>query len=225
MKAYKPVLLILGILLIDQALKIWVKTHMTLQEEIPIISTWFRFHFIENEGMAFGMSYGGSTGKIILSLLRLLAVGFIGFFLYRLLQKDSPRGLIISMSLIFAGALGNIIDSVFYGLIFESSDWHTQNVAQMFAPGGGYAPLLQGKVVDMLYFPLFQGTLPQWFPFWGGNDFMFFRPVFNIADSSITMGVFMILLFQKRYFPGKKNPEPEPPPSSPDEASNNETDK
>lgn len=210
MKTYKPVLIILGILLADQILKIWVKTHMTMQEEIPLIGSWFRLHFIENEGMAFGMTYGGSSGKIILTLLRIAAVIFIGYFLHRLLKKDSPKGLIIAMCLIFAGAMGNIIDSVFYGVIFDNSDWHAQNLAVLFPEGGGYSSLLKGRVVDMLYFPFFEGTLPNWIPFWGGNEVMFFRPVFNIADSSITTGVFLILIFQKRYF-GKKEEAEEPP--------------
>lgn len=178
---------------------------MYLTEEFDVIGDWFRFHFIENEGMAFGLNYGGETGKILLTLFRILAVIFIGYYLYRLHKKQAPMGLRVAMALIFAGALGNIIDSVFYGVIFNESDWRTANVAEFMPEGGGYAPLLQGRVVDMFFFPLIDGRFPEWIPFVGGNEFLFFRPVFNLADSYITVGVVMILLFQKRYF--KKDEE------------------
>jgi len=176
---------------------------MHLQESIPILGEKFQLFFIENEGMAFGMSWGGETGKLALSLFRLIAVCFIGYFLLKLLRKaETRKGLVISMALILAGAFGNIIDSVLYGLLFEESSPH--HVARFLAEGGGYAPLLHGKVVDMLYFPLFTVDIPHWVPIWGGSPFQFFQPVFNLADSSITIGVLMILIWYKRYF-GKKH--------------------
>jgi signal peptidase II len=196
-------LVIFIVLLLDQALKFWVKTNMYLQEEIPMIGDFFRLHFIENEGMAFGMAWGGVTGKIVLTLFRIVAVIFIGYLLRHLIKQKNPFGLILSMSLILAGALGNIIDSVFYGVLFEASHWGSYQPAAFLPEGGGYAPLLQGKVVDMLYFPLFSGQYPEWVPFVGGREFLFFRPVFNLADSAITIGVIIILLFQKKFF-GKK---------------------
>jgi len=202
----KPLFIILLVLIADQVLKIWIKTTMTLGQEIHIFGHWFILHFTENEGMAFGLSFGGETGKLILSLFRIIAVIIIGIYIYRLRKRESHPGLIISFSLIFAGAMGNIIDSAFYGLIFSQSSYHT--VATIFPPDGGYSSFLHGKVVDMLYFPIIQTRLPQWFPFNGGQEFIFFRPVFNIADSAITTGVFMLLIFQKRFF-GKKVTSPE----------------
>lgn len=200
---HKSVLIIFIVLLLDQVLKFWVKTNMYLQEEIPMLGDFFKLHFIENEGMAFGMSLGGVTGKIILTLFRIGAVIFIGYLLNRIIKSKSPFGLIFSMSLILAGAAGNIIDSVFYGVLFEASHWGSYQPAAFLPPDGGYAPLLQGKVVDMLFFPLFSGQYPEWVPFIGGREFLFFRPVFNLADASITTGVIIILLFQKKFF-GKK---------------------
>lgn len=171
---------------------------MTIGEEIHVLGNWFILHFTENEGMAFGMRFGGDFGKLILSIFRIIAIFVIGWYLIRLYKNKEKTGLILSMSLIFAGALGNIIDSAFYGLIFSASKFH--EVAVMFPTEGGYSPFLYGKVVDMLYFPVIKGSYPNWFPFWGGNEFIFFRPVFNIADSSITVGVFILIFFQKRYF-------------------------
>lgn len=205
-RTHLAVLVVLVVIIIDQALKFWIKTNMFYGEEIDVIGDWFKLNFVENEGMAFGMSFGGKTGKVILTLFRIAAVIFIGYFLSTLIKKKSPKGLIISMSLILAGALGNIIDSVFYGVIFEHSDWHLKNIAEFLPEGGGYAGLLHGKVVDMFYFPILRGTYPEWFPMVGGDDFLFFRPVFNIADAAISVGVIMILVFQKRYF---KEPEAE----------------
>ncbi|RMG77847.1 MAG: lipoprotein signal peptidase [Bacteroidetes bacterium] len=192
-----PVVIVALVLLIDQATKIWVKTHMRLGEEIPVFDHWFLIHFTENNGMAFGMEFGGNYGKVFLSIFRVVAVFGLGYYLYYLNRKKAPTGLIVSFSLILAGALGNIIDSLFYGIIFSDS-FH--GIAQLFPENGGYAPFLHGKVVDMLYFPILKGTFPEWLPIWGGQEFLFFRPVFNIADSAITIGVAMILLFQKRYF-------------------------
>ncbi|ASB51170.1 lipoprotein signal peptidase [Alkalitalea saponilacus] len=198
MSKLKLSLIIIGvILIIDQVLKIWIKTNMMLGQEYRIFE-WFIIHFVENNGMAFGMELAGEYGKIILSIFRIVAVTAIGWYLYNLTKKDAHTGLIVSVSLVFAGALGNIIDSAFYGMIFDAS---YGRVATFLPEGGGYAPFLHGKVVDMFYFPLLTGTYPQWLPFVGGNEFIFFRPVFNIADSAITVGIFIILIFQKRFFP------------------------
>jgi signal peptidase II len=167
------------------------------------MGNWFILHFTENNGMAFGLDIPGEFGKISLSLFRIAAVIGIIFFIRHLILDKAPQGLIISVSLILAGAIGNIIDSAFYGIIFNDS-WG--RVAEIFPDSGGYASFLHGKVVDMLYFPVIKGTWPDWFPFRGGQSFIFFRPVFNIADSSITIGVFIILIFQKRFFrPKEKN--------------------
>jgi len=171
---------------------------MSLGEEIPIFDDWFLLHFTENKGMAFGLELSGKWGKLILSIFRLIAISVIGWYLHKIIKRQEKTGLIISVSLIFAGAIGNMIDSAFYGLIFSES-YHTP--ASVFPQGGGYATFLHGKVVDMLYFPLFSGYYPDWFPFIGGDSFSFFRPVFNIADSAITVGVFILLIFQKRFFP------------------------
>lgn len=177
---------------------------MSLGDEIVVFKNWFILHFVENNGMAFGFEFAGEYGKMFLSIFRILAVVAIGWYLSKLVkQKEIPFGFVASISLILAGAVGNIIDSLFYGLIFDHS---YGQVATLFPDGGGYAGFLHGRVVDMLYFPLFSGTYPRWLPIIGGNDFLFFRPVFNIADSSITIGIFSILIFYRRYFnkPDKK---------------------
>ena len=198
----KAFLIILSVLIADQASKIWIKTNMYLGQEFAVFGNWFIIHFTENNGMAFGLEFGGETGKIALSIFRIIAVGVIGYMLFKFARKpETKTGLVVAGSLIFAGALGNIIDSAFYGIIFNDS-YH--QVATLFPEEGGYAPFLYGRVVDMLYFPLLQGTFPDWFPLWGGEDFLFFRPVFNIADSAITVGISMIILFQKRYFEEEK---------------------
>lgn len=194
----KSLFIIFLVLLVDQSLKFWIKTHLRLGDEIVIAKNWFILHFVENNGMAFGFEFAGEYGKMFLSVFRILAVVAIGWYLFRLVkQKDVPFGFIVSISLIFAGAIGNIIDSMFYGIIFNHS---FGQVATLFPKGGGYAGFLHGKVVDMLYFPLIQGHYPNWVPVVGGTDFIFFRPVFNIADSSITIGIFSILIFYRRYF-------------------------
>jgi signal peptidase II len=211
----KAALIVFLILLADQVLKIWIKTHMTLGQEINVAGNWFILHFTENEGMAFGFTFGGSAGKLILSIFRIIAVIFIGYYIYKLRKKSPHPGLLVSFSLIMAGALGNIIDSAFYGLIFNQSSYHT--VATLFPPEGGYASFLHGKVVDMLYFPVIHTTMPGWVPVWGGEPFEFFRPVFNIADSSITTGVFLLLIFQKKFFAKKDNPETEAQDKEPQE--------
>lgn len=184
----KALIIVFLVLVADQVLKIWIKTHMTLGQEIPVLGNWFILHFTENEGMAFGITFGGATGKLILSIFRIIAVIIIGFYIYRLRQRSPHPGLVVSFSLIMAGALGNIIDSAVYGLVFSKSSYHT--VALMFPPEGEYASFLHGKVVDMLYFPVIDTILPEWVPFRGGERFIFFRPVFNIADASISTGVF-----------------------------------
>ena len=164
---------------------------------------WFKLHFVENEGMAFGMELGGQNGKLLLTLFRLVALGGIVYLLRRLIQSgEATKGLVISLSLILAGAAGNLIDSLFYGLIFSDSNGHA---ATFLPPEGGYATFLHGKVVDMFYFPLYDGFLPSWVPFYGNRYFLFFRPVFNIADTAITVGALMILLFQRQFF---REPQP-----------------
>jgi signal peptidase II len=190
-------LIVFVVLLADQVLKFWIKTHMMLGQEYPVLGQWFIIHFVENNGMAFGFELAGEYGKMILSLFRILAVIAIGWYLFSLVKQNTPRGFVISLSLIFAGAIGNIIDSAFYGMIFDHS---YGQVASFLPEGGGYGTFLHGKVVDMFYFPVIKGHYPDWVPFLGGDDFLFFRPVFNIADSSITIGIFSILLFYKNFF-------------------------
>jgi len=192
----KPIVLVFLVLFVDQASKMWVKTHMYLSQEFPVLGDWFYIHFTENRGMAFGMEFGGDWGKLGLSLFRIVAVCGIGYYLFKL-PKSSPTGLKISIALIFAGAIGNILDSAFYGLIFNES---FNQIATFFPEEGGYAPFLYGWVVDMFWFPLLEGNFPVWFPIWKGEHFLFFRPVFNVADASISVGISMIFLFQKRYF-------------------------
>ena len=189
-------LLFFFILIVDQTVKIWIKTHMTLGEEIPVCGQWFLIRFIENNGMAFGLELGGNLGKILLSVFRIAAVFLIGWYIHYLIRHKAKTGLIVSCTLIMAGAVGNIIDCMCYGLIFGQSTF--MQVASLFPDGGGYAPFLHGKVVDMLYFPLIQGTWPSWMPIYGNQDFIFFRPIFNIADSAITIGVAIILLFYRK---------------------------
>lgn len=182
---------------------------MSLGEEIFPLGAdneWFRIHFTENPGMAFGLKLGGSWGKILLSSFRIVAVSFMGYYLSLLIKKKANFGLIVSIAFILAGALGNILDSAFYGFLFDKGTtlngdtgfWNGYyGVAEY---GGNYAGFLQGCVVDMLYFPMYDGYFPNWVPYWGGEPFSFFRPVFNLADSSITLGVFMIIAFQRRFF-------------------------
>ena len=161
---------------------------------------WARIHFVENNGMAFGLELWEPYGKLTLSLFRIIAVGFLIYFIRKLLEAKASLGLLISFALILAGAIGNILDSAFYGLIFSASPHHMSTVAEMFPEQGGYASFLHGKVVDMFYFPMYDGFLPEWFPIWGGESFEFFKPVFNVADVSISTGVISILLFQRSFF-------------------------
>lgn len=201
MKARHLIGIILCVIFADQALKFYIKLNYYAGEEHNVLGNWFRLHFVENEGMAWGWKFGGDFGKIVLTLFRLVAVIWGTFLLRDFIRKQYHRGFIICAGLIYAGALGNLIDSLFYGLIFESSQPFSQNVARLFPPGGGYAGILYGKVVDMLYFPIITNAhYPSWFPFVGGDEFEFFSPVFNIADAAISTGVIVILLFQGRFF-------------------------
>jgi signal peptidase II len=193
----KAVFLILLILLVDQILKIWIKTHFVIGQEVHLFGKWGMIHFIENNGMAFGMEMGGKPGKLILSVFRIIAIFGIGWFLNSIIEKKANLGLVLAVSAIMAGAIGNIIDSAFYGMIFSES---YSQPAIMFPPGGGYSSFLHGRVVDMFYFPIIDSQWPDWFPFNAGESFVFFRPVFNLADSAITCGVISILIFQKRMF-------------------------
>lgn len=194
----KLLIIIFLVLAVDQALKIWVKTNLSLGEEIVVFKDWFILHFVENNGMAFGFEFAGEYGKLFLSIFRIIAVIAIGWYLFRLSRRQEiPFGFLVSIALIFSGAIGNIIDSMFYGMIFNHS---YGQVADFLPEGGGYGTFLHGRVVDMFYFPVIQTTLPEWLPLWGGKEFIFFRPVFNIADSSITVGIFSILLFYRKQF-------------------------
>lgn len=187
------------VLIIDQISKFYIKLNFEIGDEIRLVGDWARLHFVENEGMAYGITLGdGSIHKLILTVFRLFAVGFIIYYLRKLVLEKSSKGLIFSISLILAGALGNIIDSVFYGVIFSES---YGQVAQLFPEGGGYSTWLHGRVVDMFYFPLIDTILPDWIPIVGGKPFSFFKYIFNVADSSISVGVTVILIFQKRFFP------------------------
>lgn len=198
MKYRSAVILVVLIVILDQTVKFWVKTHMYIGQEYDIIGHWFRIQFIQNEGMAYGISFGNAAGKVILTLLRLTAV-IIGFIILKKLAiKGYLKGLMICGALIIAGALGNLIDSMFYGMIFSTST--TTQIAQFLPSGGGYAGFLYGKVVDMFYFPIYQGVWPEWIPVKGGQPFEFFQYVFNISDASISIGVIAILIFQKKLF-------------------------
>lgn len=190
--------MVIIVLILDQWLKIWVKTSFPLQYEQYLFGfEWARLRFEENPGMAFGWELPEPYGKLILSLFRILAVSLLLYFIRQLIRSGAKTGLLISFGLILAGAIGNIIDSAFYGIIFTGS-YH--GVATVFPEGGGYAGFLHGKVVDMLYFPMFKGNFPEWMPFWGGERYQFFRPVFNIADTAITLGVVSIILFHRNFF-------------------------
>lgn len=189
------------VLLIDQSIKIWVKTHMNYGDEIEILGLeWALIHFVENPGMAFGITLGkGVIGKYALSIFRILAVFFLVYFISELISKNMPKALLLSFALILAGAIGNILDSAFYGLLFSDSPYHG-GIAQFLSKNGGYAGFLQGRVVDMFYFPVFRGIWPEWVPFVGGQFYLFFKPVFNVADISISLGVLNVLFFQRKYF-------------------------
>ncbi|WP_298509391.1 lipoprotein signal peptidase [uncultured Kordia sp.] len=203
MSLKKAIGIIVLVLLIDQISKIYIKTNFVLGEEVEVFS-WFKILFVENKGMAWGAEIPGSYGKLFLTLFRLFAITAIGYWLYDAVKKQSSRILIIAISLIFTGALGNIIDSVFYGIIFSASDGQ---VATFLPEAGGYASVFHGHVVDMLHFPLIDTTWPEWTPWLGGDRLRFFAPVFNIADSAITIGVALLIIFNKKAFPKKKKEE------------------
>ncbi len=185
-------LIVVGVLLVDQLIKIWVKTNMTLHEQIEILS-WFKIVFIENNGMAYGMEIGS---KLVLSLFRVVAISVLAYYMVGLVKRQARWGYLVCLSMIMAGAVGNLLDSMFYGLVFNaSSEFYTS----YFVPfGTGYAPFLMGKVVDMFYFPLIVTTWPDWVPVVGGNPYVFFSPIFNFADASISVGVVMLLLFYRK---------------------------
>ena len=197
----RHIFLIIGIIIIaDQAFKIFIKTHYHPGESRPVLGNWFQLYFIENEGMAYGWKFGGGFGKIALTLFRLGAVIFGIFYLKRIIEEKLHPGYIICVALVFAGALGNLLDSLFYGLIFDKSSFNTDEISGIFT-GRGYASFLHGNVVDMIYLPLIHiRKLPDWIPFWGGKPFAFFNYIFNIADASVSIGVISILLFRKRFF-------------------------
>jgi signal peptidase II len=208
LKIKHVLLIVLLVLLLDQGLKIYIKLNFALGDEVNVFGSWFRLHFIENSGMAFGMNLGDRWGKLALSLFRLAAVVWGLFFIKnKLVGKGYPNGLLVCAALILAGALGNLIDSILYGKIFTISSYHSTQVSQLVPWGEGYGDVFYGKVVDMLYFPLFVFQWPDWLPIVGGNTFEFFRPVFNIADASIFIGVLSILLLQRRFLKNEEERE------------------
>ena len=213
MKLKHVIVIIALIIIIDQVLKIWIKTNYHFGEANEI-TPWFHLHFIENPGMAWGWKFGNETGKIVLTLFRLAAVIFGTWYLGRIVKNHYHKGFIVCAALIYAGALGNLIDSMFYGMIFDKGyvfvpalkDYQSYSGIAALSTNG-YSSFLHGCVVDMLYFPIFETTLPKWVPFWGGEQFEFFSPIFNIADASISVGVITLLIFQKRFFKRKKQQE------------------
>lgn len=210
MKGKHLVIIIALVVLIDQALKIYIKTHFHLNTSRHVAGDWFQLYFVENPGMAYGWKFGGNWGKMALTIFRLGAVVFGTWYLGSIIRQGYHRGFIFCAALIYAGAVGNLIDSCFYGLVFDKgmlfdarlNDYVNYEGIARFSREG-YATFLHGNVVDMFYFPLIRGQFPGWFPFWGGEDFEFFRPIFNVADAAITTGVLSILVFQKRFFAHK----------------------
>lgn len=207
MKKSHAIFIILLVLLLDQILKIYIKTTFPLHTAMPVFGDWFQLYFVENPGMAYGWKWGGNTGKIALTLFRLGAVGFGVYYLNKIIKENYHRGFIFCVTLIFAGAVGNLIDSCFYGIIFDKGMVYNPLFNEYMGYQGlagfsqdGYGAFLQGNVVDMLYFPIIRGHFPQWVPFWGGEYFEFFQPVFNLADAAISGGVISIIVFQKSFF-------------------------
>jgi len=214
MKARHVTFIILLIVIADQALKLWIKTHYHLNESHKVLGSGFQLYFVENPGMAYGWKFGGEWGKMALTVFRMGAVVFGTWYLGKIIKERYHKGFIICASLVYAGALGNLVDSSFYGMIFDKGMTVDPTIKEYIGYNGlaafsskGYASFLHGNVVDMLYFPVLKGHFPSWFPFWGGDDFEFFRPIFNIADASITTGVISILVFQKRFFKPKNTTE------------------
>ncbi len=206
-KGKLSILIILSVLIIDQLIKIWVKTHMYLHDNIKICGNWFYIYFTENNGMAFGMEL---FGKLFLTTFRIVAVALIGYYIYKVVKKNYKTGYIVCLSFILAGALGNIIDSIFYGVIFtESAPLSSLNAvpAKMVSIGNGYSTWLYGKVVDMFYFPIIDTYWPEWMPVVGGNHFIFFNPIFNFADASISCGIIALLLLYSKYLNNKSSAE------------------
>lgn len=193
-KAFWAIAIILLILIADQCLKVWVKTHMFLYQDIEVFS-WFIIRFVENNGMAMGIEV---MGKLFLSVFRIIASVFIAYYIYLLIKRNFKMGYIVCVAMIFAGAIGNIVDSVFYGVFFSESTPY--NTAVLFPPEGGYGSWLHGKVVDMFYFPLFSFEWPSWMPWIGGKTFEFFRYIFNLADASLSVGMVTLLLFYRKSF-------------------------
>ncbi len=207
MKKIHLAIIIILVLIADQALKIYVKTSFPLNTALNDTSHWWNLYFVENPGMAYGLEFGGSFGKLVLTVFRMIAVVFGTWYLGSIIKRGYSKAFIICASLIYAGALGNLIDSCFYGMIFDKGMMFNISASHYMNYDGlatfskhGYSSFLHGNVVDMLYFPIIHGKFPSWFPFWGGQDFEFFRPIFNIADASISTGVISIILFQKRMF-------------------------
>ncbi len=214
MKARHVTFIILLIVIADQALKLWIKTHYHLNDHHNVLGSGFQLYFVENPGMAYGWKFGGNWGKMALTIFRLAAVVFGTWYLGKIIKQKYHKGFIVCASLVYAGALGNLVDSSFYGMIFDKGMTVDPTIKEYVGYNGlasfsnnGYAGFLHGNVVDMLYFPVIRGHFPSWFPFWGGDDFEFFRPIFNIADASITTGVISILVFQRRFFKQRNSRE------------------
>ncbi|MDR1672394.1 MAG: lipoprotein signal peptidase [Bacteroidales bacterium] len=214
---WMSILLVTVILLLDQALKIWVKTNMSLGEDISLIGTWARIHFVENPGMAFGWMFGGKAGKLFLSVFRIIAIAAIIWYLRMLVRDNAPKGFVLCISSVLAGAMGNMIDCAFYGWIFDTGTVYNTEIGEYMGYAGvsalscgGYAPFLQGCVVDMLSFPILHGVFPEWLPLVGNSSFLFFAPVFNISDSAVTVGGLSIIVFYWKYLKqtGKKPQQP-----------------
>lgn len=217
MNKFRLSLLILFILIADQGLKIYIKTNFQLHESVSVFENWFQLYFVENPGMAYGWKFGGNLGKMTLTIFRIGAVIFGTWYLAKILREKYKSGFIICAGMIYAGALGNLIDSCFYGMVFDKGMVFNDVIGDYIGYSGlamfsseGYASFLHGNVVDMLYFPIIQGNFPNWVPIWGGEEFEFFRPIFNIADASITTGILIILVFQKRLLPHHKKGEAHP---------------